>query len=577
MKKLYSIKSYLLKNIGYIILTFIVGTLNVGLTLYIPILTGKAIDFIIGTNNVLFDNIYPYLIYIAICGVMAAIFYYMYDFLASLVCQNVIKGLRNDVFRRLEKAPIEFIDSHPHGDLVSRCISDIEQISDGLLEGFKQLYRGVITIVFTLAFMISIHYILALVVVFITPLSLFVASFITKKTHQYFTKQSRIKGEIGAYVLEMLDNQKVIKALTYEEDSIKKFESINNELYKVGVNAQFISSTTNPSTRFVNGLVYAAVGIIGSILIINPISLPLTIGYLSSFLSYANQYTKPFNEISGVVSEFQNALSCLERVNEVLSIEPEIDQGNKNLDNSINSINISNVYFSYDKSKELIKNFNLTVHKGQKIAIVGPTGCGKTTLINLLLRFYDVDSGKISFDNEDIYKYSKSSLRKKYGMVLQDTWIFKGSVYDNVAYSNPNATSEEIEQACRIVHAHSFIKRLPNGYQTIISENSGLSHGEKQLITIARVMLSLPEIVILDEATSSIDTRTEMKIAEAFNKIMEGRTSFVIAHRLSTIKNADLILVMKDGAIIEIGNHLSLLEKKGFYYQLYYSQFADVK
>ena len=577
MKKLYSIKSYLLKNIGYIILTFIVGTLNVGLTLYIPILTGKAIDFIIGTNNVLFDNIYPYLIYIAICGVMAAIFYYMYDFLASLVCQNVIKGLRNDVFRRLEKAPIEYIDSHPHGDLVSRCISDIEQISDGLLEGFKQLYRGVITIVFTLAFMISIHYILALVVVFITPLSLFVASFITKKTHQYFTKQSRIKGEIGAYVLEMLDNQKVIKALTYEEDSIKKFESINNELYKVGVNAQFISSTTNPSTRFVNGLVYAAVGIIGSILIINPISLPLTIGYLSSFLSYANQYTKPFNEISGVVSEFQNALSCLERVNEVLSIEPEIDQGNKNLDNSINSINISNVYFSYDKSKDLIKNFNLTVHKGQKIAIVGPTGCGKTTLINLLLRFYDVDSGKISFDNEDIYKYSKSSLRKKYGMVLQDTWIFKGSVYDNVAYSNPNATSEEIEQACRIVHAHSFIKRLPNGYQTIISENSGLSHGEKQLITIARVMLSLPEIVILDEATSSIDTRTEMKIAEAFNKIMEGRTSFVIAHRLSTIKNADLILVMKDGAIIEIGNHLSLLEKKGFYYQLYYSQFADVK
>lgn len=577
MKKLYSIKSYLLKNIGYIILTFIVGTLNVGLTLYIPILTGKAIDFIIGTNNVLFDNIYPYLIYIAICGVMAAIFYYMYDFLASLVCQNVIKGLRNDVFRRLEKAPIEFIDSHPHGDLVSRCISDIEQISDGLLEGFKQLYRGVITIVFTLAFMISIHYILALVVVFITPLSLFVASFITKKTHQYFTKQSRIKGEIGAYVLEMLDNQKVIKALTYEEDSIKKFESINNELYKVGVNAQFISSTTNPSTRFVNGLVYAAVGIIGSILIINPISLPLTIGYLSSFLSYANQYTKPFNEISGVVSEFQNALSCLERVNEVLSIEPEIDQGNKNLDNSINNINISNVYFSYDKSKDLIKNFNLTVHKGQKIAIVGPTGCGKTTLINLLLRFYDVDSGKISFDNEDIYKYSKSSLRKKYGMVLQDTWIFKGSVYDNVSYSNPNATSEEIEQACRIVHAHSFIKRLPNGYQTIISENSGLSHGEKQLITIARVMLSLPEIVILDEATSSIDTRTEMKIAEAFNKIMEGRTSFVIAHRLSTIKNADLILVMKDGAIIEIGNHLSLLEKKGFYYQLYYSQFADVK
>ena len=577
MKKLYSIKSYLLKNIGYIILTFIVGTLNVGLTLYIPILTGKAIDFIIGTNNVLFDNIYPYLIYIAICGVMAAIFYYMYDFLASLVCQNVIKGLRNDVFRKLEKAPIEYIDSHPHGDLVSRCISDIEQISDGLLEGFKQLYRGVITIVFTLAFMISIHYILALVVVFITPLSLFVASFITKKTHQYFTKQSRIKGEIGAYVLEMLDNQKVIKALTYEEDSIKKFESINNELYKVGVNSQFISSTTNPSTRFVNGLVYAAVGIIGSILIINPISLPLTIGYLSSFLSYANQYTKPFNEISGVVSEFQNALSCLERVNEVLSIEPEIDQGNKNLDNSINNINISNVYFSYDKSKELIKNFNLTVHKGQKIAIVGPTGCGKTTLINLLLRFYDVDSGKISFDNEDIYKYSKSSLRKKYGMVLQDTWIFKGSVYDNVAYSNPNATSEEIEQACRIVHAHSFIKRLPNSYQTIISENSGLSHGEKQLITIARVMLSLPEIVILDEATSSIDTRTEMKIAEAFNKIMEGRTSFVIAHRLSTIKNADLILVMKDGAIIEIGNHLSLLEKKGFYYQLYYSQFADVK
>lgn len=576
MKDLKILKKYLKRNWYYVILAFIVCTLNVFLTLYIPILIGKGIDYMLGIGKVDFVKIYPYLMYIGIYALLASIFYYFYDYLVAKLCQKVVLSLRNDVFYQFNHVSIQYVDTHAHGDLLNRCISDIEQISDGLLEGFKQLYRGIITIVFTLFFMMRIHYILALVVVAITPLSLFVAAFISKKTHQYFTKQAKLKGELGSYVLEMVENQKIVKSLSYEKKSIATFQDINQRLYDVGVNAQFISSTTNPSTRFVNGLVYAAVGIVGAFLLIKGNNPAFTVGYLSSFLSYANQYTKPFNEISGVVSEVQTALVSLKRVREVLEEPREVDAGKKEILEKVSTLNLHHVYFSYDFSKPLIEDFNLDVKKGQKIAIVGPTGCGKTTLINLLLRFYDVQQGAITINQENIQSYSKKSLRDTYGMVLQDTWLFKGTVMENVAYGKESATEEEVIAACKAAHAHSFIKRLPNGYQTIISENGGLSQGEKQLITIARAMLSLPEIVILDEATSSIDTRTESKISEAFQKMMEGRTSFVIAHRLSTIQNADVILVMKEGKIIEMGNHTTLLEKKGFYSELYNSQFADL-
>ena len=574
MKTLKVLKKYLKPCYLSLIFSFIMVFISVALTLYIPILIGKAIDQMIGKNNVLFDKIGTYLIIIAILLVLASLFNYFYELIFSKMTQKIVLNLRNDVFKKLQNASISYIDSHPHGDLVSREVSDIEQVSTGLLEGFKQFYKGLITILITLGLMLYVHYLLALVVVIITPLSLFIAAFISKKTHHYFKKQAKIKGEISSYVLEIIENQKEVKGLCYEDDAIKTFKEYNHNLYEVGKNAQFASSTTNPCTRFVNNLVYAAVGIVGAILMIHKKSfIPiLTIGGLSSFLTYANQYTKPFNEISGVVTELQSALSSLKRIEEILNIDSEIDNGNQNLSHPIDKICFDKVYFSYN-DKPLIENFNLVVRKGKKIAIVGPTGCGKTTMINLLMRFYDVKSGGIYLNDININDIKKDDLRKSFGMVLQDTWLFKGTIFENVAYSKPNATKEEVIEACKKVHAHSFIKRLPQGYDTVISQNSGLSQGEKQLLTIARIMLLLPEIIIRDEATSNIDTRTEIKINKAFDEILNGRTSFVIAHRLSTIRSADLILVMNNGNIIETGTHESLLNQDGFYKKLYYSQF----
>lgn len=577
MKTLRALKKYLSPCRWYLIFSFIFVFLSVALTLFIPILIGQAIDQMIDKNNVLFDNITYYLIWIAVFLVLAAIFNYFYELCFSKITQKVVKELRNDLFIKLQQSSIQYIDSHPHGDLVSREVADIEQISTGLLEGFKQFYKGIVTILVTLGLMIYVHYILAIVVVIITPLSLFIATFISRKTHHYFQKQAKLKGQISAYVLEMIENQKEVQGLCYENIAIATFKEYNHQLYEVGKNAQFASSTTNPCTRFVNGLVYAAVGIIGALLMLHHQSfIPLlTIGGLSSFLTYANQYTKPFNEISGVVTELQSALSSLKRVNEILELDKEIDQGNIILQHPIQTIKFDHVYFSYDENKKLIEDFTLGVQKGQKIAIVGPTGCGKTTIINLLMRFYDVQSGGIYINETNINEIPKNALRKNFGMVLQDTWIFKGTIYENVAYAMPNATKEEVIEACKKVHAHSFIKRLPQGYDTIISQNSGLSQGEKQLLTIARIMLCLPEVIILDEATSNIDTRTEIKINQAFDQILEGRTSFVIAHRLSTIQSADKILVMKSGKIVEIGTHDSLLQKNGLYKKLYYSQFQS--
>ncbi len=577
MKTLRALKKYLSPCRWYLIFSFIFVFLSVALTLFIPILIGQAIDQMIDKNNVWFDNITYYLIWIAVFLVLAAIFNYFYELCFSKITQKVVKELRNDLFIKLQQSSIQYIDSHPHGDLVSREVADIEQISTGLLEGFKQFYKGIVTILVTLGLMIYVNYILAIVVVIITPLSLFIATFISRKTHHYFQKQAKLKGQISAYVLEMIENQKEVQGLCYENIAIATFKEYNHQLYEVGKNAQFASSTTNPCTRFVNGLVYAAVGIIGALLMLHHQSfIPLlTIGGLSSFLTYANQYTKPFNEISGVVTELQSALSSLKRVNEILELDKEIDQGNIILQHPIQTIKFDHVYFSYDENKKLIEDFTLGVQKGQKIAIVGPTGCGKTTIINLLMRFYDVQSGGIYINETNINEIPKNALRKNFGMVLQDTWIFKGTIYENVAYAMPNATKEEVIEACKKVHAHSFIKRLPQGYDTIISQNSGLSQGEKQLLTIARIMLCLPEVIILDEATSNIDTRTEIKINQAFDQILEGRTSFVIAHRLSTIQSADKILVMKSGKIVEIGTHDSLLQKNGLYKKLYYSQFQS--
>lgn len=567
--------SYLKPHRFLLIISFLFCFISVAFSLIIPIFIGKAIDEMIGPNQVDFANIYPILLWILIFLTLSAVFSYFYEWIAAKLTQSVVKKLRDDAFYHLEYSSVVFIDTHAHGDLVSRIVSDIEQISNGLLEGFKQLYKGVITILITLIFMFFVNYILAFVVILITPLSLFVASYINKRNHRFFTKQAKIQGEIGAYVLEMIENQKIVKGLTYENQAIAQFKQQNQELYQVGCDAQFSSSLTNPSTRFVNNLVYTAVGIIGMLLMLQNASfIPLlTIGGLSSFLTYANQYTKPFNEISGVVTELQTALSSLKRVQELLHVQKEVDDGNQMIHHPIETIHFDHIYFSYDPNRPLIHDFHFTVKKGQKIAIVGPTGCGKTTMINLLMRFYDVNHGGIFINNQNIIQIPKADLRKSFGMVLQDTWIFHGTVFENVAYGKTNATKEEVIEACKKVHAHSFISRLPKGYDTIISATSGLSTGEKQLLTIARMMLRQPEIIILDEATSNIDTRTEKKINDAFDQMMQGKTIFVIAHRLSTIQSADQILVMKDGNIIEKGTHQQLLKQNGFYKKLYLSQF----
>lgn len=560
--------------LGYFVCSLISAVVSVSFTLYAPILIGNAVDLIVAPGRVDFNGLVPILGKLALVVLGAAIFQWCMTFCTNLITYKTVRDLRVAVFNRLERVPLKYIDSHSHGDLISRIVNDVDSVSDGLLQGFSQLFTGIITILATLGFMVLIHPTISLVVVFITPLSLFVASFIAKKSFQSFRKQSSVRGELSGYVEEMVGNQKIVKAFSYENCAQQEFEEINQRLYESGVKSQFFSSLTNPSTRFVNGVVYAAVGIIGALTVIRG---GLTVGQLSSFLTYANQYTKPFNEISGVVTELQTAMASARRIFAVLDEkeEPQDLPNLTNLDTCSGKVQIEQVSFSYSSDRKLIDNLNVSANPGQRIAIVGPTGCGKTTIINLLMRFYDVNSGEIKVDNVPIRQMSRSGLRSLYGMVLQESWMFRGTVRDNIAYGKPDATNDEIIAAAKSAHAHSFIKRLPQGYDTIISEDGGnISQGQKQLLCIARVMLTKPPMLILDEATSSIDTRTELKIQDAFAKMMEGRTSFIVAHRLSTIREADSILVMKDGNIIEQGTHQELLAQNGFYSNLYNSQFA---
>ncbi|MBQ8931664.1 MAG: ABC transporter ATP-binding protein [Ruminiclostridium sp.] len=551
--------------------TLISAVISACATLYAPVLIGNAIDCIISKGNVDFEKILPIIIQLIVVVLAGAAFQWFMGYCTNILTQGTVRDLRVAAFNKLEKVPLKYIDTTPHGDIIGRVVADIDTISDGLLQGFQQLFTGVVTIIGTLCFMLSINLSIALVVIIITPVSLLVASTIARLCSKKFKEQAALRGKITALAEEYIGNQKVVKAFCYEEKSEAEFEKLNEELNKVGTRAQFYSALTNPCTRFVNGLVYAGVGIFGAL---NAIGGGISVGQLSCFLSYANQYTKPFNEISGVVTELQSAFASARRIFAMLDSENEVsDKDNEVLCNVQGDVSIRNVDFSYTPDRELIKNLNLEVKKGQQIAIVGPTGCGKTTIINLLMRFYDTNSGSISVDNKEIKTLTRDSLRLNYGMVLQETWIFKGTVKENIAYGKPDATDEEIIDAAKAAHCHSFIKRLKNGYDTVISDTSGLSQGQKQLLCIARVMLTKPPMLILDEATSSIDTRTELQIQSAFAKMTEGKTNFIVAHRLSTIKNADSILVMDKGKIIEIGNHEQLLAKGGFYYNLYNSQF----
>jgi ATP-binding cassette subfamily B multidrug efflux pump len=557
-----------------VVFSLICAAVSVVLTLYAPILMGNGVDKIVGAGNVDFDGLKAVLVKLVVVVAITAIAQWLMNIINNRITYKVVNDVRTMAFDKLSRLPLSYVDSHTHGDIVSRIIADVDQFSDGLLMGFTQLFTGVMTIVGTLVFMLSINRIITVVVVVITPVSLFAASFIAKKTYNMFKKQSEIKGELTSIVNEMVENQKVVTAFSMEDRVNDRFNEVNDRLNVAGLKATFFSSTTNPVTRFVNSLVYTGVGIIGAVMAIKG---RITVGQLSSFLSYANQYTKPFNEISGVVTELQNAMASAARVFELIDEEAEIaDKSDAVVLKDVSgSVNLTNVDFSYDKSKELIKDLNLDVKPGARIAIVGPTGCGKSTVINLLMRFYDVDSGSIAVSGHDIKDVTRHSLRENYGMVLQETWLKSGTIKENIAYGRPDATDEEIIEAAKQSHAHSFIKRLPKGYDTMITEDGGnLSQGQKQLLCITRVMLDLPPMLILDEATSSIDTRTEIRIQRAFNKMMKGRTSFVVAHRLSTIKESDVILVMKDGHIIEQGNHETLLAMNGFYTNLYNSQFA---
>ncbi len=558
----------------FLLLSIILAAISVALTLYIPILTGNAVDCILGPGQVDFAGILVILKKMAVIILLTAIVQWLMNACNNKITYQVIRDVRDEAFRKLEILPLKYIDSHAHGDIVSRIIADVDQFSDGLLMGFTQLFTGVITIIGTLLFMISINVTTTLIVVVLTPLSFFIANFIAKRTFKMSKLQSETRGEQTALIDEMIGNEKVVKAFGREEKVIEQFDEVNNRLEKASVKAIFFSSLTNPCTRFVNSLVYAGVGIVGAFLAIRG---RISVGQLSSFLSYANQYTKPFNEISGVVTELQNAIACAGRIFEFIEEEPQIPDAEDAivLKQPKGEIDIQDVAFSYTEDQKLITDLNLHVKPGQRVAIVGPTGCGKTTVINLLMRFYDVNKGSIQVDGVDIRKLTRDSLRKGYGMVLQETWLKSGTIKDNIIMGKPDATMEEVIAAAKASHAHSFIKRLPNGYDTVISEDGGsLSQGQKQLLCITRVMLCLPPILILDEATSSIDTRTEIKIQKAFATLMEGRTSFIVAHRLSTIREADIILVMKDGNIIEQGNHETLLAKGGFYANLYQSQFS---
>ena len=561
----------------YLLAALVSAVLSVSLTLYAPVLIGRGIDQIIAPGKVYFDNLLPILIELGIVAVLAAIFQWLLTLCTNIVTYKTVRDLRSAAFEHMEELPLSNIDSRPHGDIISRIINDIDSVSDGLLQGFSQLFTGIITIAITLVYMLAINFKVGLVVVVITPLSLFVASFIAKHSFDMFRRQSAIKGQLSGCIEELVGNQKVVKAFSYEERAQQQFDRINHQLYDVGVKAQFYSSLTNPCTRFVNGVVYAAVAIVGAL---SCIAGGFSVGALSSFLTYANQYTKPFNEISGVITELQTAIASAKRVFDIIDepVQQPDEPDAAHPTGCEGQIEIDRVSFSYEKSHPLIRDFHLQIKPGQRIALVGPTGCGKTTMINLLMRFYDVDAGEIRVDGQPIKKIGRDSLRSLYGMVLQDTWMFKGSVRDNIAYGKPDATDEEVVAAAKAAHAHSFIMRLPQGYDTVLAEDGGnISQGQKQLLCIARAMLTKPSMLILDEATSSIDTRTEIKIQQAFAQMMEGHTSFVVAHRLSTIREADCILVMKDGQIIEQGTHQQLLEKKGFYHQLYNSQFIQTE
>ena len=571
----FKVLKYLKKYRFHFIVSLIFTAVSVGLTLYVPILVGDAIDLAVGEGNVDMSGILAILLKIGIAVGITALLQWLINVLNNRMVYGIVRNVRHEAFARIQKMPVSFIDSHRSGDVVSRLIADSDQFSDGLLMGFSQFCNGIMTIIGTLIFMFFISPAVTLIVVFITPLSLFVAAFIAKKTYSMFKRQSEIRSEQTSLIDEMVGEHKTVVAFGYQDDAVKTFDEINERLSKISLKAIFFSSTTNPSTRFVNSIVYALVALTGAMICIAGGS-AISPGSLTSFLSYATQYTKPFNEISGVVTELQNALACANRVFELIespieSPDVKLEEGNGDA-----TVEFRNVSFSYSPEKPLIKSFSFKAEAGKHIAIVGPTGCGKTTLINLLMRFYDVDGGAILLGGRDIREMPRSELREHYGMVLQDTWLSDGTIRDNIAFARPDATDEEIIAAAKAAHAHSFIKKLPHGYNTVIGEGGGaLSQGQKQLLCIARIMLTDPEILILDEATSSIDTRTEIRIQKAFKKLMAGRTAFIVAHRLSTIKGSDVILVMKDGNVIEQGTHDELLERGGFYNKLYNSQFPD--
>ncbi len=554
-------------------LSLILSVASVILSLYIPVLAGRAIDGIKLHGNVDFEVIKKCLFGILICAIVGGVLQWVMNIINNRIAYNTVRDIRSKAFSHMQTLPVAFADSHPYGDIVSRITADAEQFADGLILGFSQLFTGVVTIAVTLVFMLTISPLITLAVVVLTPISLFTARFIARRTYSMFKKQSETRGEQTALINEMIQNQKTVQAFSYEDRAVERFDESNEKLRKYSLKSIFFSSLTNPTTRFINNLIYAVVGLMGGIFAIGGM---VTVGGFVSFLAYSNQYTKPFNEISGVVTELQNALACAARIFELIDEKPEeSDENCSALSDPKGSVEFDNVRFSYDKSKKLIDGFDFFAPSGKTIAVVGPTGCGKTTLINLLLRFYDVDGGSIKVDGENINDITRHSLRHHFGMVLQDTWIKNGTVRENIAFGKPDATDEEIIAAAKAARAHSFIKRLKNGYDTVIGDDDGLSEGERQLLCIARVMLMKPPMLILDEATSSIDTRTELKVQDAFNTLMQGRTSFVVAHRLSTIRHADCILVMKDGKVAEQGTHEELLAKNGFYTKLYNSQFTQ--
>ena len=558
----------------FLVFSILLATVSVALTLYIPKLTGHAVDYVIGKGKVNFPGVIQVMIQIGVCTLITALAQWLMNVCNNKMTYQMVQDIRNEAFDKIEQLPLKYIDGHPYGEVVSRVIADVDQFSDGLLMGFTQLFTGIATIIGTFCFMLSVNVSITFVVVLITPVSFFVANFIAKRTFRVFRLQSEIRGEQTGLIDEMIGNQKVVQAFGRGEDATERFDEVNKRLQEASLRATFFSSITNPATRFVNSLVYTGVGITGAFAVVRG---AMSVGQLSSFLSYANQYTKPFNEISGVVTEFQNAIACAQRVFTLIDEEPQIPEPEHavHLTDIDGNVKVEDVSFSYLPGQHLIEDFNLEVKPGQRIAIVGPTGCGKTTLINLLMRFYDVNAGSIKVEDIDIREMTRKSLRAGYGMVLQETWLKTGTIRENIAMGRPDATEEEIVEAAKASHIHNYIRRLPKGYDTWITEDGGgLSQGQKQLLCIARVMLCRPPMLILDEATSSIDTRTEIKIQQAFAKLMEGRTTFIVAHRLSTIREADVILVMKDGKIIEQGNHEVLMKKEGFYHHLYESQFS---